>query len=89
MREETSLELKINEVFLLESNIEVYLDTYDLLVKKTLFVTKGISSQARIIIDEEHDEFKWVPIEEVNNLLMWDSNFLTFDKVKKFLKINN
>lgn len=86
LQEETSIKLEINEIFQLENNIEVYLDAYDLLVRKTLFITKVIPPKTRIIMSEEHDEFRWVSIEEVDSLLMWESNFLTFGKVKKMLQ---
>lgn len=70
LKEEVSINLRVDEIIKLESDIKVYLEAHDLLVMKTLFMTRRISNQTKVLISDEHDEFKWIPVEGVNDLLL-------------------
>lgn len=81
IREETGLILDYSDVLDLHYNFQIKIDEDDLLIKKKLFMFHSTNKNFDIIISDEHNDYKWVKIEDVIKYLFWESNKNTFKKL--------
>lgn len=86
INEETGLIFQEDAVTRLINNYSVSIPQNNMELSKNVFIVK--TTESLVTISNEHDDFKWVPPEDVESLLLWDSNKSTFQEVCKFLKIS-
>jgi 8-oxo-dGTP pyrophosphatase MutT (NUDIX family) len=79
--EETGVTVNHENLVMLIDSFGVY--EKDVELHKTVFVY-SVSDQ-KITISDEHEDYKWTAPEEVESLLLWESNKKTFREVTKHL----
>ena len=80
--EETGLEIELTKLLKI-SHHTVVVDE-DLTILKTLFLVK--TKQKDIHISDEHIDFMWTEVKNVPDILYWQSNQETFQKVLEKLR---
>ena len=80
--EETGLEIELTE--LLQVGHHTVVIDEDLTILKTLFLVK--TKQKDIHISDEHIDFMWTEVKNVPDILYWQSNQETFQKVLEKLR---
>ena len=80
--EETGLEIELTKLLKI-SHHTVVVDE-DLTILKTLFLVK--TKQKDIRISDEHIDFMWTEVKKVPDILYWQSNQETFQKVLEKLR---
>ena len=80
--EETGLEIELTE--LLQIGHHTVVVDEDLTILKTLFLVK--KKQKDIHISDEHIDFMWTEVKNVPDILYWQSNQETFQKVLEKLR---
>lgn len=80
--EETGLEIELTE--LLQIGHHTVVIDEDLTILKTLFLVK--TKQKDIHISDEHIDFMWTEVKNVPDILYWQSNQETFQKVLEKLR---
>lgn len=85
VKEEANLQINLQIVRDLNYEFEISLKEDDLVIKKSLFMCRDLDPTLEIKISEEHDDFIWVKLEDVNSYLFWDSNKNTFKELYKVL----
>lgn len=86
IREETGLVFEEKDIIRVINNFSVSVPQNNMDLSKNVFVVK--TDNSAVTISNEHDDFKWTPPENVESLLLWDSNKSTFQEVSKFLSIS-
>ena len=85
VKEEADLDIKSRLIQDLNYKFEIFIEEDDLVIKKSLFLCRYLASVLKIQISDEHDDYRWVKLEEVKNYLFWDSNKNTFRELYKEL----
>ncbi len=80
--EETGLEIELTK--LLKIGHHTVVVDEDLTILKTLFLVK--TKQKDIRISDEHIDFMWTEVKKVPDILYWQSNQETFQKVLEKLR---
>lgn len=80
--EETGLEIELTK--LLKIGHHTVVVDEDLTILKTLFLVK--TKQKDIHISDEHIDFMWTEVKNVPDILYWQSNQETFQKVLEKLR---
>ena len=80
--EETGLEIELTE--LLQIGHHTVVIDEDLTIFKTLFLVE--TKQKDIRISDEHIDFMWTEVKNVPDILYWQSNQETFQKVLEKLR---
>ena len=80
--EETGLEIELTE--LLQIGHHTVVIDEDLTIFKTLFLVE--TKQKDIHISDEHIDFMWTEVKNVPDILYWQSNQETFQKVLEKLR---
>ena len=80
--EETGLEIELTE--LLQIGHHTVVIDEDLTILKTLFLVK--TKQKDIHISDEHIDFMWTEVKNVPDILYWQSNQETFQKILEKLR---
>ena len=80
--EETGLEIELTK--LLKIGHHTVVVDEDLTILKTLFLVK--TKQKDIRISDEHIDFMWTEVKNVPDILYWQSNQETFQKVLEKLR---
>ena len=80
--EETGLEIELTE--LLQVGHHTVVIDEDLTIFKTLFLVE--TKQKDIHISDEHIDFMWTEVKNVPDILYWQSNQETFQKVLEKLR---
>ena len=80
--EETGLEIELTE--LLQIGHHTVVVDEDLTILKTLFLVK--TKQKDIHISDEHIDFMWTEVKNVPDILYWQSNQETFQKILEKLR---
>lgn len=80
--EETGLEIELTK--LLQVGHHTVVIDEDLTIFKTLFLVK--TKQKDIHISDEHIDFMWTEVKNVPDILYWQSNQETFQKVLEKLR---
>lgn len=80
--EETGLEIELTK--LLKIGHHTVVIDEDLTILKTLFLVK--TKQKDIHISDEHIDFMWTEVKNVPDILYWQSNQETFQKVLEKLR---
>ena len=80
--EETGLEIELTKLLKI-SHHTVVVDE-DLTILKTLFLVK--TKQKDIHISDEHIDFMWTEVKKVPDILYWQSNQETFQKILEKLR---
>ncbi|AGU83307.1 NUDIX hydrolase [Streptococcus anginosus] len=80
--EETGLEIELTK--LLKIGYHTVVVDEDLTILKTLFLVK--TKQKDIHISDEHIDFMWTEVKNVPDILYWQSNQETFQKVLEKLR---
>ncbi|WP_270660879.1 NUDIX hydrolase [Streptococcus anginosus] len=80
--EETGLEIELTK--LLKIGHHTVVVDEDLTILKTLFLVK--TKQKDIHISDEHIDFMWIEVKNVPDILYWQSNQETFQKVLEKLR---
>ena len=85
VKEEANLQMNLEMIKDLNYEFEISIKEDDLVIKKSLFMCKDLDRTLEIEISDEHDDFMWVKLEEVEDYLFWDSNRNTFKELYKVL----
>lgn len=80
--EETGLEIELTE--LLQIGHHTVVIDEDLTIFKTLFLVE--TKQKDIHISDEHIDFMWTEVKKVPDILYWQSNQETFQKILEKLR---
>ena len=80
--EETGLEIELTK--LLQVGHHTVVIDEDLTILKTLFLVK--TKQKDIHISDEHIDFMWTEVKNVPDILYWQSNQETFQKILEKLR---
>ncbi|WP_270737696.1 NUDIX hydrolase [Streptococcus anginosus] len=80
--EETGLEIELTE--LLQVGHHTVVIDEDLTILKTLFLVE--TKQKDIRISDEHIDFMWTEVKKVPDILYWQSNQETFQKILEKLR---
>lgn len=80
--EETGLEIELTK--LLKIGHHTVVVDEDLTILKTLFLVK--TKQKDIHISDEHIDFMWTEVKKVPDILYWQSNQETFQKILEKLR---
>lgn len=80
--EETGLEIELTE--LLQVGHHTVVIDEDLTIFKTLFLVE--TKQKDIRISDEHIDFMWTEVKKVPDILYWQSNQETFQKILEKLR---
>lgn len=80
--EETGLEIELTK--LLQVGHHTVVIDEDLTILKTLFLVK--TKQKDIHISDEHIDFMWTEVKKVPDILYWQSNQETFQKILEKLR---
>ena len=80
--EETGLEIELTE--LLQIGHHTVVIDEDLTIFKTLFLVE--TKQKDIRISDEHIDFMWTEVKKVPDILYWQSNQETFQKILEKLR---
>ena len=80
--EETGLEIELTE--LLQVGHHTVVIDEDLTILKTLFLVE--TKQKDIRISDEHIDFMWTEVKNVPDILYWQSNQETFQKILEKLR---
>lgn len=80
--EETGLEIELTE--LLQIGHHTVVIDKDLIIFKTLFLVE--TKQKDIYLSDEHIDFMWTEVKNVPDILYWQSNQETFQKVLEKLR---
>jgi dATP pyrophosphohydrolase len=84
IKEETNLDVNEKDILDLNYKFEIFIEEYDMLIKKCLFLSKNKGLNLKI--SDEHNDFRWEKLDYVLNFLFWDSNKNTFSKLYNVLK---
>ena len=85
IKEETGKSFTKEHLIRLFNDYAVQIPEEDMELSKNIFVVK--TSGFDVTISNEHTDYKWVSPEDVEPMLLWESNKITFQEVKKFLKL--
>ncbi|MBC8060335.1 MAG: NUDIX domain-containing protein [Clostridiaceae bacterium] len=85
VKEEANLLMNLEILKDLNYKFEISLKEDDLVIKKSLFMCRGLDPALQVKISDEHDDFMWVRLEEVSGYLFWDSNKNTFKELYKVI----
>lgn len=80
--EETGLEIELTE--LLQIGHHTVVIDKDLTIFKTLFLVE--TKQKDIYLSDEHIDFMWTEVKNVSDILYWQSNQETFQKILEKLR---
>jgi 8-oxo-dGTP pyrophosphatase MutT (NUDIX family) len=83
IKEEANFLVSGEDILDLNYKFEIYIEEYDMIIKKTLFLCRNKGTGLKI--SEEHDDFRWEKIDAVPGFLFWDSNKNTFSKLYSVL----
>lgn len=80
--EETGIRLDVSNIATVLRQYKVWVPEYRLEVRKPIFTAE--TTVEEVSISDEHLAYQWVPFQEVESWLFWDSSKATFQKVKAF-----
>ena len=85
--EETGLLIKSDKIITLIEQLIVFVEDENYELNKTVFIFNHSEPDSKILISDEHINYKWMSPEKVPDFLLWESNKKTFSEVIKYLGI--
>lgn len=73
----------------MEYCFEIHIEEEELYIYKKLFITKIRCEKDSVVISNEHDDFKWVPFNEVKSNLFGKATLKPLQRLGKYYKNNH
>ena len=83
-KEETGLEIDLNDKF--RKQITYFFKSKDVIISKDVIFFLAQSKNMKVILSEEHTDFKWLPFSKALRLLKYKTQKETLKKANNYLK---